>query len=147
MTSKSNHKNPQMTRRELVTALGTASTVAAAGSLTALEASAQSAGQVDNDISVAADGNYERVPLRKEVIRVTAVQSPIQAADANNPKPVMKKNLDRMLEYIDDANGFPGPQDLVCFHEQPIQGWSPVDTGRGFESHHRGPWGGDRNSW
>ena len=122
MTSESKNKNPQMTRRELVTALGTASTAAAAGSLGALGASAQT---VDNDISVAADGNYERVPLRKEVIRVTAVQSPIQAADPNNPKPVMKKNLDRMLEYVDDANGFLGRQDLVCFHEQPIQGWNP----------------------
>jgi predicted amidohydrolase len=125
MTSQSKHNNPQMTRRQLVTALGAASTAAAAGSLGAPGAAAQSTDQVDNDISVAADGNYERVPLRKEVIRVTAVQSPIQAADPNNPKPVMKKNLDRMLEYIDDANGFPGPQDLVCFHEQPIQGWNP----------------------
>jgi predicted amidohydrolase len=29
-----------------------------------------------------------------------------------------------MLELIDAANGFPGPQDLVCFHEQPIMGWN-----------------------
>jgi predicted amidohydrolase len=115
-----------MTRRQLVAAIGSASTAVAAGSLGALSASAQTnASQVDNDISVAVNGKYEMVPLRKEVIRVTAVQSPLQAADHKNPKPVMKKNLNRMLEYIDDANGFPGPQDLICFHEQPIMGWSP----------------------
>lgn len=122
MDPKSTKKSAQMTRRQLVAALGTASTVAAAGSLGAAE---NTESQVDNDISVAADGNYERVPLRKSSIRVTAVQSPIQAADANNPKPVLKKNLKRMLDYIDDANGFPGPQDLICFHEQPIMGWNP----------------------
>lgn len=126
MTSRFTQKDSQMTRRQLVTAMGTASTALAAGSLGAPRASAQTNGSmVDNDISVAADGNYEKVPLRKDAIRVTAVQSPIQAADPNNPKPVMKKNLDSMLEHIDNANGFPGPQDLVCFHEQPIMGWNP----------------------
>ena len=85
--------------------------------------SAQAA--VNNTISVAKDGRYDRVPLKKDVIRVTAVQSPIRAADPQNPKPVMTANLNRMLESMDDANGFPGPQDLVCFHEQPIMGWNP----------------------
>jgi hypothetical protein len=37
----------------------------------------------------------------------------------------MKANVDHMVDLIDAANGFPGPQDLVCFHEQPIQGWNP----------------------
>lgn len=127
MASRPPRNNAQITRRQaLATAIGTASTAVAAGALGPLPAAAQSKDSpVDNDISVAADGNYERVPLRKDVIKVTAVQSPIQAADASNPQPVTKKNLDRMLESIDDANGFPGPQDLVCFHEQPIMGWNP----------------------
>ncbi len=127
MASRPPRNNAQITRRQaLATAIGTASTAVAAGALGPLPAAAQSKDSpVDNDISVAADGNYERVPLRKDVIKVTAVQSPIQAADASNPQPVIKKNLDRMLESIDDANGFPGPQDLVCFHEQPIMGWNP----------------------
>jgi predicted amidohydrolase len=37
----------------------------------------------------------------------------------------MQANVDHMIDLIDSANGFPGPQDLVCFHEQPIQGWNP----------------------
>ena len=126
MARRPDTENNKMTRRELVTAIGTASTAVAAGSLGAVGASAQSRdAEVDNDISVAADGNYERVPLKKDVIRVTAVQSPIRAADATNPQPVIKENLELMLESLDDANGFPGPQDLVCFHEQPIMGWNP----------------------
>jgi predicted amidohydrolase len=127
MTTRPKRTDTKLTRREaLVTALGTASTALTAGTIGAVPANAAKKDQeVDNDISVAVDGNYEKLPLRKDVVKVTAVQSPIQAADASNPKPVMKKNLDRMLESIDDANGFPGPQDLVCFHEQPIMGWNP----------------------
>ncbi len=126
MEAKNKKEKAQMTRRQLVAAFGTASVAAVAGSLGAPNAAAKDIdSQLDNDISVATDGNYERVPLRKDSIRVTAVQSPIEAVDASNPKPGMKKNLDRMLQYIDDANGFPGPQDLVCFHEQPIMGWNP----------------------
>jgi len=74
---------------------------------------------------VAADGKYQTAPLRKDSIRVTAVQSPIRAADPKNPRPVMQANLNAMLESLDQANGFPGPQDLVCSHEQPIMGWNP----------------------
>jgi predicted amidohydrolase len=37
----------------------------------------------------------------------------------------MTKNLQTMLDLLDAANGFAGPQDLVCFHEQPIMGWAP----------------------
>ena len=127
MTTRPTKTDSKLTRREaLVTALGTASTALAAGAIGTVPANAATKDQeVDNEISVAVDGNYEKVPLRKDVVKVTAVQSPIEAADANNPIPVMKKNLDRMLESIDDANGFPGPQDLVCFHEQPIMGWNP----------------------
>lgn len=81
---------------------------------------------VDNDISVAADGKYERVALKKDVIMVKAIQSPLIPADPANPKKQMSANVNRMLDLIDTANGFiPGKQDLVCFHEQPIMGWRP----------------------
>lgn len=124
MTDKNTPKDFTLTRRQLVAAAGSASTALTAGALGVPATEAQTR-TVDNDISVAADGNYERVPLRKDVIRVTAIQSPIHAANASNPKPVMQKNLNLMLELLDNANGFPGPQDLVCFHEQPIMGWNP----------------------
>ncbi len=74
---------------------------------------------------VARDGKYATVPLQRESLRVTAIQSRIRAADAGNPGKQIGENLDHMIELLDEANGFPGPQDLVCFHEQPIMGWNP----------------------
>ncbi|MEQ8509727.1 MAG: nitrilase-related carbon-nitrogen hydrolase [Rhodospirillaceae bacterium] len=82
-------------------------------------------GSPNTAVNVPVNGKYATVPLRKDRIRVTAVQSPIRAADPNSPKKVMTANLNEMLESIDQANGFPGRQDLVCFHEQPIMGWNP----------------------
>jgi predicted amidohydrolase len=74
---------------------------------------------------VARDGKYATVPLKRESLKVTAVQSRIRAVEASRPQRQMRENVDHMIELIDDANGFPGPQDLVCFHEQPIMGWNP----------------------
>lgn len=71
------------------------------------------------------DGRYPTVGLTRDLLRITAVQSRIRAADPKNPKAGLKANLDHMLMLIDEANGFPGPQDLVCFHEQPLMGWNP----------------------
>ncbi len=111
-------------RRELLTA-GSAGAVALAlgGRGARAEDAAAGSGEA---VSVAADGNYQRVPLRKDTVRVTAVQSMMRAVrDTDNPQREMKANLDHMLDLIDKANGFGGPQDLVCFHEQPIMGWNP----------------------
>jgi predicted amidohydrolase len=109
------------TRRAAMTKAAQLSLAATVGATIPHDARAE----VDNDISVAPDGKYERVALRKDTIRVTAIQSPLYPADPANPKPVMTKNLNIMLDLLDAANGFPGPQDLVCFHEQPIMGWAP----------------------
>jgi predicted amidohydrolase len=122
MSQNKKPTTPHLSRRSAL-AGGAAALTAGAIGAGAVPRQAQAA--VDNDISVAVNGKYEKAPLRKDNLRVTAVQSPIRAADSNNPRPVMKANLDVMLEHIDNANGFPGPQDLVCFHEQPIQGWNP----------------------
>lgn len=100
------------------------STAASVGAAAFAAPSAQAA--VDNDISVAADGNYEKAQLKKDVILVKAIQSPLIPADPGNPKKQMRANVDKMLDLIDKANGFlPGKQDLICFHEQPIMGWQP----------------------
>ncbi len=118
MTDQSN-----FSRRSALTAATAIGTAAAVGS-TATPRDAHA--QVDNDISVAPDGNYERVPLRKDVIKVIAIQSQLVGADPDNPRRQMRANLDKMIELIDSANGFiPGRQDLLCFHEQPIMGWQP----------------------
>ena len=117
--------SPQSPRRREILAAGSAGAMALAlgsGAARAEDAAAGGGGAV----GVAADGNYERVPLRKDTLRVTAVQSIMRAVrDTANPAREMKANLDHMLDLIDKANGFGGPQDLVCFHEQPIMGWNP----------------------
>lgn len=119
-----NDSPDSLRRRELLTA-GSAGAVALALGGRAARAEEGAAGS-DEAVSVAADGNYERVPLRKDTVRVTAVQSIMRAVrDTKNPRREMKANLDHMLDLIDQANGFPGRQDLVCFHEQPIMGWNP----------------------
>ena len=86
-------------------------------------------------VSVSADGSYASVPLRQSAITVSAIQSRVRAVDGRNPAPRLKENLAHVLELIDDAQGFAeawGPerqwgsaQDLLCFHEFPIQGWNP----------------------
>jgi len=121
MTHKNKPSTSHLSRRAALK--GAAALTAGALGTSAVPRPAAAA--VDNDISVAVNGKYETTPLRKDTIRVTAVQSQIRAADHNNPRPIIQKNLDLMIENIDNANGFPGPQDLVCFHEQPIQGWNP----------------------
>ena len=102
---------------------GTAAAAAAVVSVPARAADAPA--KAANNIAVPTDGKYATVPLRSDMIRVAAIQSPVKAVDAANPKPGIKANLDRMLNEIDAANGFTGPKDLVCFHEFPITGWSP----------------------
>ncbi len=109
-------------RRDL---LGASVLGAAAVSL-GVGADAASAAPGDSNVSVHDKGKYEVVPLRRDALRVTAVQSIIRAIrDTKNPAREMKANVDHMIELIDAANGFPGPQDLICFHEQPIMGWNP----------------------
>ncbi len=115
--------NLRLTRRS---ALRTAAGLGTAATFTTAATTSTAQATVDNDISVAKDGLYERVPLKKDVIRVTAIQSPMIPADADNPRPVMRDNLQRMLDLIDKANNFlAGKQDLICFHEQPLMGWAP----------------------
>jgi predicted amidohydrolase len=109
-------------RRDL---LGASVLGAAAVSL-GVAADAASAAPADPKVSVHDKGKYEMVALRRDALRVTAVQSIIRAVrDTKNPAREMKANVDHMIELIDAANGFPGPQDLICFHEQPIMGWNP----------------------
>jgi predicted amidohydrolase len=110
-------------RRQVLTASALGVAAMALGSTASQTAHAAGKGA---DVSVAADGKYATVPLRRDMLRVTAVQSPMRAIrDTKNPAREMKANLDHMLDLVDMANGFPGKQDLVCFHEQPIMGWSP----------------------
>jgi predicted amidohydrolase len=113
---------PRLRRRDLLRAATAGAAVATLGA----GAGAASAAGGEGTVSVHENGKYATVPLRAEALRVTAVQSIIRAVrDTRNPAREMKANVDHMLELVDAANGFPGPQDLVCFHEQPIMGWNP----------------------
>ena len=77
-------------------------------------------------ISIAKNGIYETVPLKKDAIKVCLVQSRVRAVDVNNLGPTRKDNLDHMLGLIDAANGWLGPKDLICFHEFPITGFNAM---------------------
>ena len=121
-----------MRRRDL---LKSAAFGAAAATLGAGEAVAQTpatpgttgnSSQSRAPLSVPENGQYATVPLRKDALRVTAVQSVIRPVrNTLSPATEVRRNVDHMVEFIDGANGFGGKQDLVCFHEQPISGWAP----------------------
>lgn len=116
-----------LTRRDaLSAAVGMATTFGASQvALAQTSAPAPAAAAATSPTLVARNGQYARVPLTRQTLRVTAVQSRIRAVDARNPAPGIRENVAHMVEFLDDANGFPGAQDLVCFHEQPIMGWNP----------------------
>ena len=94
-----------VTRRNL---LGAAALGAAAATLGTASSPAEAA--ADPKVAVHVGGKYEQVPLRKDSLRVTAVQSVIRSVrDTRNPAKEMKANVDHMLDMVDAANGFPGP--------------------------------------
>ena len=81
------HRNssPESLSRREILAAGSAGAVALALGSGAARAQDAAAGGGEA-VSVAADGNYERVPLRKDTVRVTAVQSIMRAVrDTANP--------------------------------------------------------------
>jgi hypothetical protein len=79
-------------RREL---LGAATLGAAAAALGAGSAPAQAA--VDSKVQVHERGKYAQVPLRRDTVRVTAVQSFMRSVrDTKNPAKEMKANVDHM---------------------------------------------------
>lgn len=106
-------------RRRLITAATALAGTAAAGVAAAPQATT---------VSVPANGrDYARVPLRKDVVTVAAVQTRIRAVDGKAPAPGIRANLAHMLEVIDKVQSFGGTKDLLCFHEFPLQGWNPWD--------------------
>lgn len=123
MTSERDDIADSPDRRRILTT-GTLGLAGMALASAAVAQSPTSAGK--SDVSVPTDGKYATVPLRSDTLKVTAVQSYIRAVrNTQKPEREMKANVDHMVELIDAANGFPGKQDLICFHEQPIMGWAP----------------------
>ena len=107
-----------LTRRGL---LAGAAALGAAGA--ASHARAQESG--GDDLSVPENGrDYARVPLKKDVITVSGIQSRVRAVDGGSPRRGIRDNLRHMVELIDKAQFYGGRKDLLCFHEFPITGWS-----------------------
>ena len=72
------------------------------------------------------DGTYDCVPLEKDMVSVSVVQTRVTGVDGDNPGPGMKANLEYFLQCIDTAQGA-AASDLICFHEFPLQGWRGYD--------------------
>jgi predicted amidohydrolase len=79
------------------------------------------------------DGTYPTVPLRKDAIIATVVQTRVSGVDGSNPGPDIRKNLDYFLECIDIAQGTGMPSDLLLFHEFPITGFSEWTRDQQYE--------------
>lgn len=77
---------------------------------------------------VSPTGSYETKPLRRDQVRVSAVQSALLAAQAASAKVDIRRNLERVLDQFDATQTyFMGGQDLVVFQEFVIQGWDRWD--------------------
>ena len=147
MTDKLNsNDSPQSPRRREILTAGSAGAVALALGGRAARAR-DTAAEGGEAVSVAADGNYERVPLRKDTVRVTAVQSIMRAVrDTANPAREMKANLNHMLDLIDKANGFPGPPGPHLLPRAADHGLEPVDPRTGPARRNRNTRPGDRGA-
>lgn len=121
------------TRRNLLAGAG------AAGLTTLLAGTAPAAAAATGGgapaVSVARNGRYETVPLKQDSIAVTAVQSHVRSVDHRNLAKTRRANLEHMIKLIDYAQGSPEEwgferlwgtkQDLLVFHEFPLQGFQP----------------------
>jgi predicted amidohydrolase len=123
-------------RRQLLQGAGLAG-LAGAGtgwSLPATSATAD-AGASAAPVAVAKRGIYATTPLRQDSINVAAIQSRVRSVDIRNLAATRQANLDHLLRLIDLAQGSPeewggeqrwgSRQDLLCFHEFPLQGFQP----------------------
>jgi predicted amidohydrolase len=72
--------------------------------------------------------NYECVPLRSEEVTICVIQSRLRNIDTSTPETAHEgkmKNIEHMARLVAQAQGW-GHKDLICFHESPIGGFSPV---------------------
>lgn len=112
--------------RRLFLAAAAAGAASAAG--TAGAAANAAAPTAKAGVSVPANGrNYARVPLRRDSVVVSAVQSRIRSVDSQSPAKGIRENLAHMIDLIDKTQFYGGRKDLLCFHEFPLQGWNPWD--------------------
>lgn len=113
---------PDLQRRTVIKSA--AGLVAAAGiAQTGLNRASAAMSHHGDTLSMNDDGTYHTVPLAKDDITLTVVQTRVQAVDAKSPKTGLKENLDHMLKAIDKVFHFNPPSDIVQFHEFPLTGF------------------------
>ena len=75
---------------------------------------------------VNADGSYMTVPLEKDVINLTVVQSGVRSLKkAESVEEGIKFNLDHMIELAKKACAMEQKPDILLFHEFPLTGYDP----------------------
>lgn len=119
-TSENEPKLP--VRRRLLQAAGLGLAGAATFGLSGLRPAHAAMGQ-GGPLQMRSDGSYATVPLVKDEITLSVVQTRVRAVDAKSPDKGKKDNLAHMLRAIDKVFHFRAPSDIVQFHEFPITGW------------------------
>lgn len=118
----SDPKQVQISRRNILKTAGAG--LAGAVSLGALGSSPLVASMGHgSDLNMRDDGTYETVPLIKDTVTLSVVQTRVQAVDAKSPQKGLKENLAHMLKAIDKTFHWNPPSDIVQFHEFPITGF------------------------
>ncbi|MXW19284.1 MAG: hypothetical protein F4Z95_00595, partial [Gammaproteobacteria bacterium] len=93
-------KGTGIDRRSLLRGAALTGLTAAAGGLAARRATGAEQGGGE-DVSVHADGTYATVPLARDNVRLSVVQSVVRPVDEKNPGPGKRRNLNHMLDLID----------------------------------------------
>lgn len=72
------------------------------------------------------DGSYEVVPLEKDVVNLTVVQSGVKSLkDFPTLAEGIQYNLDHMIELANKACAMAQKPDILLFHEFPLTGYDP----------------------
>jgi len=83
-----------------------------------------SAPQPEKNILVKKDGTYPTIPLEKEEIVLTVVQTDAeQIKDIEKAKEILKKNSTHMIEMGRKACAAEQKPDIILFHEFPLSGY------------------------
>ena len=130
------HPDPAVLASDVLDRRGFLTRVGAAAGLAGLglgAASAQAAtGKGSATISMEVNGTYSIVPLSKESLSITVMQTRVRPVDAKNPEPGRRENLEHMLDLIDNTQNYGPAKDLLQFHEFPITGfrfeWDRADV-------------------
>lgn len=79
---------------------------------------------VEQRALVAADGQYDTIPLEKDVITLAVIQSDAaRINDGDDPTTVITQNLEHMMEMGQTACENENKPDIILYHEFPLTGY------------------------